>query len=385
MNEGETTTADDGTFMVDMPMLMPKDLGLRPMFYHFVVEADVTDMGGETHSGTLSLPLSNKPTALTCDIPEQVRKDQLPPLTFYRRNAAGKEIAGTVKYRIDGGKWNECAANVQCPKFKVQSGEHRLEAICEQDTLDVKFVVFGLDDKKPATQTNDWFYVSHTQFPNDGTPITLQVGSSAPDLYIFYAIYADNKVIEQGEVKKNGELINRQFKYKEEYGNGLLLSYAWKIQNPDGTPADASLMAVLYDKSLDQIKSHQWNLSPVNYLPMPSTSWRFHQQQQVYWMGSQHYQSPLKVNDMVFSRFDDSVYPYYRYIRVRGARAMMKAKASGIGAYAANDAVMESTAMTSAVAKEEAADEAKLVVEDKEEISEQVQVRERSAVRMAMS
>ena len=144
MNEGETTTADDGTFMVDMPMLMPKDLGLRPMFYHFVVEADVTDMGGETHSGTLSLPLSNKPTALTCDIPEQVRKDQLPPLTFHRRNAAGKEIAGTVKYRIDGGKWNECAANVQCPKFKVQSGEHRLEAICEQDTLEVKFVVFGL-------------------------------------------------------------------------------------------------------------------------------------------------------------------------------------------------------------------------------------------------
>ncbi|MBQ5509826.1 MAG: hypothetical protein IIT94_01590, partial [Prevotella sp.] len=96
---------------------------------------------------------------------------------------------------------------------------------------------------------------------------------------------------EQGEVKKNGELINRQFKYKEEYGNGLLLSYAWmkegvcyhhqqtikrpmpdkklrlswetfrdrltpgqqeewslKIQNPDGTPADASLLAVLYDK-----------------------------------------------------------------------------------------------------------------------------------------
>ena len=429
MNEGETTTADDGTFMVDMPMLLPKDLGLRPMFYHFVVEADVTDMGGETHSGTLSLPLGNKPTALTCDIPEQVRKDQLPPLTFYRRNAAGKEIAGTVKYRIDGGKWNECAANVQCPKFKVQSGEHRLEAICEQDTLDVKFVVFGLDDKKPATQTNDWFYVSHTQFPNDGTPITLQVGSSAPDLYIFYAIYADNKVIEQGEVKKNGELINRQFKYKEEYGNGLLLSYAWmkegvcyshqqtikrpmpdkklrlswetfrdrltpgqqeewslKIQNPDGTPADASLMAVLCDKSLDQIKSHQWNLSPVNYLPMPSTSWRFHQQQQVYWMGSQHYQSPLKVNDMVFSRFNDSVYPYYCYIRVRGARAMMKAKAPMVNVASAANGMMEvdvighqeekQVLMTGAVVKEEVADEAALVVEDKEETSEQVQVRE---------
>jgi hypothetical protein len=53
------------------------------------------------------------------------------------------------------------------------------------------------------------------------------VGSSAPTLYIFYAIYAGNKVIEKGEVKKNGELINRQFTYKEEFGNGLLLSYAW--------------------------------------------------------------------------------------------------------------------------------------------------------------
>jgi len=425
MHESETTTADDGTFMVDMPMLMPKDLGVRPMFYHFVVEADVTDMGGETHSGSLCLPLGNKPTALTCDIPEQVRKDQLPPLTFHRRNAAGKEIAGTVKYRIDGGKWNECAANASIFHLPspIKSGSHRLEAICEQDTLDVKFVVFGLDDKKPAFQTNDWFYVSHTQFPNDGTPVTLQMGGSAPDLYIFYAIYADNKVIEQGEVKKNGELINRQFKYKEEYGNGLLLSYAWvkegvcyshqqtikrpmpdkklrlswetfrdrltpgqqeewslKILNPDGTPADASLLAVLYDKSLDQIKSHQWNFSPANYLPMPSTSWRFHQQQQVYWMGSQHYQSPLKVNDMVFSRFDGSVYPFYhafgrRRVMIRGAQPMLMAKASGVGAYAANDVVMESAPVTDAVAIA-GDDEAKQVVEDMEQTAGQTKIRE---------
>ena len=107
VKEGEAVTADDGTFRVEMPMLLPKELGRRPMFYHFVVEADVTDLAGETHSGTLSLPLGNKPTALTCDIPEQIRKDQLPPVTFNRRNAAGKEIAGTVKYCVDGGKWSQ--------------------------------------------------------------------------------------------------------------------------------------------------------------------------------------------------------------------------------------------------------------------------------------
>ena len=375
VKEGEAVTADDGTFRVEMPMLLPKELGRRPMFYHFVVEADVTDLAGETHSGTLSLPLGNKPTALTCDIPEQIRKDQLPPVTFNRRNAAGKEIAGTVKYCVDGGKWKECAANSSVFHLpsSIKSGPHRLEAVCGQDTLDIKFVVFGLDDKKPATQTNDWFYVSHQQFPNDGSPVTLQVGSSAPDLYIFYAIYAGNKVIEKGEVKKNGELINRQFTYKEEFGNGLLLSYAWvkdgecyshqqtisrpmpdkrlrltwetfrdrlvpgqqeewrlKIQNPDGTPAEASLLAVLYDKSLDAIKQHQWHFAPTSFLPMPSTSWQYLQERNVFWSGIQRNQKMLSVDNMMFSYIDGSVFPhYYRIggIRIRGAQPMM-AKAS---------------------------------------------------------
>ena len=400
VKEGETETADDGIFRVEMPMLIPKELGRRPMFYHFVVEADVTDLAGETHHGTLSLPLGNKPTALTCDIPEQIRKDQLPPVTFNRRNAAGKEIAGTVKYRVDGGKWKECAANssVFHLQSSIKSGSHRLEAVCGQDTLDVKFVVFGLDDKKPATQTNDWFYVSHQQFPNDGSPVTLQVGSSAPDLYVFYAIYAGNKVIEKGEVKKNGELINRQFTYKEEYGNGLLLSYAWvkdgecythqqtisrpmpdkrlrltwetfrdrltpgqqeewrlKIQNPDGTPAEASLLAVLYDKSLDAIKQHQWRFAPTSFLPMPSTFWQYLQKRNVFWSGIQHNRKMLSVDDMMFSHFDSSVYPYFNYIggiRIRGARPMMMAKASRGAAYiAGNDEnVMESAHLQADVA-----------------------------------
>jgi len=418
LKEGEAVTADDGTFTVEMPMLLPKDLGKQTMFYHFVVEADVTDLAGETHSGTFSLPLGNKPTALTCDIPEQIRKDQLPSVTFNRRNAAGKEIAGTVKYCIDGGKWKECAANAagfHLPS-SIKSGSHRLEAVCDQDTLDVKFVVFGLDDKKPAAPTKDWFYVSHQQFPNDGKPVTLQVGSSAPDLYIFYAIYAGKKVIEKGEVKKDGELINRQFTYKEEYGNGLLLTYAWvkdgvcyshqqtikrpmpdkklrltwetfrnrlvpgqqeewrlKIQNPDGTPADASLLAVLYDKSLDQIRPHQWSFTPMNYLPMPSTAWHFRRAERLSWMGSQRHQSSLKVDNMVVSHFDSSVYPYYHTLRIRGAHPMLMAKAASGNTRNSFD-VMGNDAAASEVLK------AKEVIEQpqEEQASEQehIQVRE---------
>ena len=378
VNEGEATTDDDGKFMASVPLTLPDDLKNARMYYHFVVEANVTDVGGETHYGTQTLPLGTKPTALTCDLPQQVRSDQLPEVTFSRYNAAGKTIEGTVKYRLDGGKWKQCAANCQLSivNSQLKSGEHRLEAVCENDSIDMTFVVFGLDDTKPAAKTSDWFYASASQFPNDGKPVTIQVGSSDPNVHMVYGIYAGDSVIEQGVVKKNGELLNRKFTYKEAYGNGLLVSYAWvkdgqfhqhqhtigrpmpnkqlrltwetfrdrltpgqqeewrlRIVNPDGTPADASLMAVLYDMSLDQIKPHQWSFSPTNYLPKPSTNWNFRNSYQLQWYATQPYRTPLKVTGLVFSHFDDSVYPeYHAYLRGmigRGAgRMLMKANAA---------------------------------------------------------
>jgi len=375
MKEGETTTADDGTFQVLMPMVLP-DEDAYPMFYRFEVEADVTDMAGETHSGTMSLPLGTQSTALTCDIPQQVRKDQLPQVTFNRCNAAGKAIEGQVNYRLDGGKWQKCAANAAMAILpnSLKSGEHRLEAVCEQDTVNTTFVVFSLTDKKPAFQTSDWFYVSHKQFPNDGSPVTVQVGSSDPDLHIVYGIFSGNQLIERGAVDKDAALLNRQFVYKEAYGNGLLLTFAWvkngkcyrhqatisrpmpdkqlkmswetfrdllvpgqqeqwtmKVQYPDGKPADASLMAVLYDKSLDAITSHGWSFSPVSYLSQPSARWQWGEWGSLRGTGSQGYKT-LNVPLLKYSRFDKSVYPYYQGfgVRIRGSHPMLMSKTGAV-------------------------------------------------------
>ncbi len=73
LSEGETQTADDGTFAVDMPLVVPQDVR-RPMFYYYVVDADVTDTAGETHSGSLRLPLATRSTVLSCDLPDKVRR-----------------------------------------------------------------------------------------------------------------------------------------------------------------------------------------------------------------------------------------------------------------------------------------------------------------------
>ena len=426
LKEGEAVTADDGTFTVDIPMLLPKTHAATPMYYHFVVEADVTDMAGETHRGSLRLPLGSKPTALTCDLPQQVRSDQMPQVTFTRRNAAGKEIEGTVRYRIDNGKWQQAAANSPSSILRspFKSGEHRLEAVCGDDEVKTTFVVFGLADTKPATKTDDWFYVSDKQFPNDGKPVTLQVGSSDPNLHIVYSIFAGSKMLESGAVKKNAELVNRKFTYKEEYGNGLLLTFAWvkngkchmhqqtitrpmpdknlkltwttfrdrltpgqqeewrlHIATPEGKPAAASLMAVLYDKSLDQINPHQWTFTPTSFLSMPSTGWQWNSWGQIRGSGTYRYVRQA-VPDFKYSHFDSDVFPqYHAMIRVRGMGMVYKARAATAVAMdveemaVAEAAPMMNVAAQKAVVVEEKATADNAMAETAEENAE-VAVRE---------
>ena len=424
ISEGDAQTADDGSFTIDMPLVMPEDLGHHTMFYHFVVDADVTDQAGETHHGTMSLPLGNKATSLTCNLPEKVRNDQLPKITFFRRNAAGKEIPGKLRYRIDGGKWQNWSANgpLSIENYQLKSGKHRLEAICAQDSIDQTFVVFSLDDKRPATETHDWFYVSNNQFPSDGTPVTVQVGSSAPNTYIVYSLFAGKQKIEEGAVKKNGELINRQFTYREEYGNGLLLTFAWMkngecyrhqqfirrpmpdkklklqwttfrdrltpgqeeqwqltIKKPDGAAADASLMAVLYDKSLDALTAHQWSFAPSSYLPQPSTSWQ-HASFGHIWASAAKEMKYLDVNQLLFSHFDESIFPvYYRPVRAYGRNVLMKAGAMASAPMAMEEKAVAETAAFDVKGNDESADEvlkAKEVVAEEQNAEEQVQVRE---------
>ena len=390
--EGETVTASDGTFTVQMPMVLPKTD--YPMFYNFQCVADVTDQGGETRLGQLSLPLGNRKTVLICDLPEQIRADQMPKAKLHLRNAAGNDIDATVKYHIDNGKWQMVKTNTPIELPKLASGKYSLEAICEGDTLKQEFTVFSLDDKRPAAETDDWFYQSETRFPNDGSPVTIQVGSSAQNVHIVYNIFSGNRIIESGSVERSNELINRKLTYKEEYGNGLTLTFAWMkqgkcythtanitrplpdkrltlkwqtfrdrltpgqqeewsltVKKPDGTAADALLIATLYDKSLDQITKHNWLLNPLQYLPLPSTHWQSISSGVLRLNGS-HYQTRLAAPSLTFSSFDESLFPQ-PWMSHRMTLGAVRLRGRGL-AKAATATVMESTVLNEVVLKESA-------------------------------
>ena len=416
----ETIADAEGSFDVQMPLSMPETS--YPMFYHFVVIADVTDTAGETHTGEQSLPLGNRKQALSVDMAEKVLLEDKPMVTFHLLNAAGKDLDAQVRYRIDNGQWQTANTNRQLSivNHKLSSGKHVLEATCEGDSITREFVLFSRNDQRPATETDDWFWQSATQFANDGSPVTVQVGSSDKDVHIVYNIFAGEKIIDQGTFDGSNALLNLRITYEEEYENGLLLSFAWVkdgychtheaiIQRPmpdkklrlqwstfrdrltpgqqeewtltvkdcDGNPVDAQLMATLYDKSLDMLQKHQWSLVPYVNLSLPSTSWRYYSS---YRLSDGAYRSwhAAKVPEIQISKFDSDVFPSYHYRSFhRFSRGGVLMKSSSIdGAIMAEPEPPMVEEMALANAKMAVEDSAVEATDLEEQQTNEVQVRE---------
>lgn len=371
-------TREDGTFDVEIPLeasLSGKDEAdmsefMRiARFFNFEVSAIVTDISGESHEGVMSLPLGTKPTILTVNLSKRIETDSLKTVTFAYRNASGMPISCRLKYRIDKGEWKDAEANapVSIKEYASssassslvwKSGVHQLEAICGQDTLQQKFTLFSMKDTHPVEPTTEWYYQTAKTFPRDGKPVYIQVGSSENGAHIVYSIIAGNKLLEKGAWELGDSIVTLPFTYKEEYASGIVLNYsfvkqgkcytrmmsiarplpekkldiAWKtfrnrltpgqkeewtlkITTPDGKPAKAQLMSVLYDKSLDQIAPHSWKMSLGFSQWLPSC----------YWTSNLWYYKmdllgvyPTKYFDqkqLDVDKFDGKFFSYYAYMQ----------------------------------------------------------------------
>ncbi len=325
---GEAKTAADGGFEVSVPLVPVADDGEGSgqsarrcaNFYDFDIKATVTDLGGESHEGDMSLPLGTRPTAFSVDLPERIMCDSMKTVTFSYRNSAGTNLDGKVSYRIDQEPWRQADVNVPVSMKDMRkewsSGRYLLEAVCGEDTLRQSFVVYTMHDTHPASDTRHWYAQSAAEFPADGRPVYVQVGSSDKAVHVVYSIVAGDSLLEKGVWDISDSIVTRNFTYRPEYASGVVLNYAfvkegtlykgkievkrplpdkmlkmaWKtfrnrlqpgqkeewtlsITTPDGKPAKAQLLSVLYDKSLDQIKNNPWNLSLGLYQNFPNSYW----------------------------------------------------------------------------------------------------------------
>lgn len=372
-------TREDGTFDVEIPLeasLSGKDEAdmsdfMRiARFFNFEVSAIVTDISGESHEGVMSLPLGTKPTILTVNLPKRIEADSLKTVTFAYRNASGMPISSRLKYRMDKGEWKDAEANVPVSikeyassssassAFVWKSGVHQLEAICGTDTLQQKFTLFSMKDTHPVEPTTEWYYQTAKTFPRDGKPVYIQVGSSENGAHIVYSIIAGNKLLEKGAWELGDSIVTLPFTYKEEYASGIVLNYsfvkqgkcytrmmsiarplpekklniAWKtfrnrltpgqkeewtlrITTPDGKPAKAQLMSVLYDKSLDQIAPHFWNLSLGFYQSLPNCYWKHNLTFRSFYLNGVYPTKYYDEKQLDVDKFDGKFFSYYAYMQ----------------------------------------------------------------------
>ena len=365
-----TVTREDGTFDVEIPLEVAEseknDFMRIARFFNFTVSAVVTDISGESHEGEMSLPLGTRSTAFSVDMPKRIEVDSLKTVTFAYRNASGMPISSQLKYRIDKGEWKVAEANapIAIKEYNAssaqvwKSGVHQLEAICGTDTLQQKFTLFSMKDTHPMETTTEWYYQTAKTFPRDGKPVYVQVGSSENGAHIVYSIIAGNKLLEKGAWELGDSIVTLPFTYKEEYASGVVINYsfvkngecyartisisrplpekklniAWKtfrdrltpgqkekwtlqITTPDGKPAKAQLMSVLYDKSLDQLAEHSWRMSLGFSQWLPSCYWRSNLK---YYTMDLLGIYPTKYYDekqLDVDKFDGKFFSYYAYMQ----------------------------------------------------------------------
>lgn len=360
-------TREDGTFDVEIPLeasLSGKDEAdmsdfMRiARFFNFEVSAIVTDISGESHESVMSLPLGTKPTILTVDLPKRIETDSLKTVTFAYRNASGMEISSNLKYRIDKGEWKDAEANAPISMAVLPSGVHEMEAICGQDTLQQKFTLFSIKDTHPMEPTTEWYYQTAKTFPRDGKPVYVQVGSSENGAHIVYSIIAGNKLLEKGAWELGDSIVTLPFTYKPEYASGVVINYSfvkngecytrkisiarplpekklnitWKtfrdrltpgqkekwtlqITTPDGKPAKAQLMSVLYDKSLDQLAEHTWEMSLGFSQWLPDCYWKSNLKYYEMGLSGTYPTKYYDEKELDVDQFDGKYFSYYGYMQ----------------------------------------------------------------------
>ena len=411
LETGTTMSDENGEFTIAVPIsgadandgIMP----LRTMF-NIEVNADVTDMAGETHNAVTLLPLSAKQGMLVCDLNEQYLADNLKTITFRYLNALGNNVEKQFKWGFDGedmktavtdGKSIDISAKVKA----LKSGKHTLLAICEGDTLKQEFTIFRLTDKSPAEYTRSFFYQSAERFARDGSPLTIMLGSSDNDVHVFYSIVSGSgekgKILEEGTFDISNQYYTRSFKYLPEYGNGIAVSLAWvkdgkcysyntnierpepdnkltmqwttfrdrlspgqkeewtlSVKKSDGTPADAQLMATMFDKSLDQLMRYDATFLPINRLTLPMTHWISMWAYPINWWRAKEMKY-VTVESPKFSQFYNWVTSPSLFMRRGGIltrNTMMKARGAMLVADAAADMAVEEESVVMMSAKQAA-------------------------------
>ena len=327
---GIAETNSEGKFEIEVPMLltdifMKNDI-TRPLFMDIITEADVVDTTGEMQSASTVLPLSNREYYMSIQMEEKFEASETKSFVISIKNASGKDLDKEIDFWLDDSpKITKSISNKSIILSKTETGRHILHAKYEDEEVSHDFLVFDKNADCVPAEMDLWSYQSGDVFPKNGDDIIIQIGCSKKDTYILYNIFSGKTLLECGtEYSKTG-MINRHFSYKREYGNAILISYAWvkdmkmrtknftitkpipkhelrlswssfrdrvspgtqevwtlSVRDSDGRNVSANVIATMYDKALEKIAPNSWdNFGPKLKWNIPDTDWCYNEMRNI--------------------------------------------------------------------------------------------------------
>lgn len=328
LSTGTFTTDADGKFHFDVWLEAPfnkEDIKVVT-YYNYAVKVAVTDGAGETQEKELTLAVGNRSLGLQIQgLKQKLACERKEKIQFQVMNLNKQLIKKEVNYqvfelsasetepkvgrKVFEGKAMSQESFVPLEIYALPAGKYQLQVSTRDDqgrlvTTSQDFILFSFADKRPPIQTTQWFYQDGENW-QQGTPVTLYVGSSENNVYLMMDVFVSNKRIRSERIWMKNSIQKFEFAYDESYGDGIVVSFAFirngkfytkqvrlekpkpqkelslqwetfrdkltpgqqevwrmKITDHSGNPVSANLLGAMYDASLDKLQTHKWWMQP---------------------------------------------------------------------------------------------------------------------------
>ncbi|MDR0207255.1 MAG: hypothetical protein LBI45_08385 [Bacteroidales bacterium] len=361
---GEVALDNEGKLKVNFKALVDEIALLQNyVAYNYTLYITVTDINGETQTGTTSVLVANRALELSSSIKSEIIREKIDSISIKSQNIAGIFTPANVEIEVlklkdteylllkkqwgiidqplyseeewykqyPGHEYNNetdfsnykiekmvyqrkiNTANTKTIKLdgaeKWSTGVYRM-VLKSVDKWGIKvenvkeFVLFSEKEKKLPYKETNFFYMDKTS-AQPGELVNLFVGSSFKDVLVYFDLEAQGKTVTSEIIKLNAEIRKIAIPIEESYRgnlsvnllfvkNGRVFSYTetikidwnnkkldikfityrdktlpgatenWQLKITDylSKPAEAELMASLYDASLDIFAKNRWSLNP---------------------------------------------------------------------------------------------------------------------------
>lgn len=315
----QDTVYTDAQGHFSIPLLLEK----RSERSGYQLEATVVAADGETQQASYYLPVAERAIRFVPSLPEVLCKEDSLQLVVGAENMSGERLKADGRYWLyahygeapdyahpvaegilhlnqlnDVQHWSSLPSGRYCCVVEATTDDTRVET----DTL-ASFVIFSRSDCRLPRGVNHFIYKEKLTF-DEGHPAVIYYGVSGEPIYLYRDLMTDQRCLEHDLMQLSDTLMRMEIPYQEAYGKGvqLALSYVqegelhhaefqlaksdnprtlqlkwnvmrdrlkpgqqeeWQLQvMQEDRGAEAELMALLYDASLNRFVRHNPTFTP---------------------------------------------------------------------------------------------------------------------------